>query len=139
MMICIDRLAKVLRGAPPAIVPSALRSVPVSASSAVVLSRCGWRELAPHLPADPEQQHAAGEQQADERQQLRRDQREDDAQHGRGDDADQDRLARAALGQAGRGEPMTMALSPASTRSIMMTWKKAERAAGEKRSKGRVR
>ena len=40
-------------------------------------------QLAPHLPGDPEQQKAAGEQQADDGQELDRDQREQDPGHER--------------------------------------------------------
>ncbi len=62
------------------------------------------RKLAPHLPAYPEQQYAAGEQQADDLQQLRRHQREHDAQAGRRGDADQDCLRALMGGQAGGGK-----------------------------------
>ena len=62
-------------------------------------------QFAPHLPADPQQQHAAGEQQADDRQQLDGDAREQDAHHGRGDDADQDRARAPLFGQPGRRQP----------------------------------
>ena len=70
-----------------------------------VLLGCGGAQLAPHLPADPEQQDAADQQQAEDLQELQRDGGEADAQHGRGDDADQDRLAALLDGQAGGGEP----------------------------------
>ena len=61
-------------------------------------------QLAPHLPAHPQQQHAAGQQQADHLQQLGRDAGEDDAQASGGDDADDDG-APALLGrQARRGK-----------------------------------
>ena len=43
-------------------------------------------------------------------------------------------LLRCSLGSPDAASPMTMALSPASTRSIMMTCKKAEKACGEKTS-----
>ena len=59
-------------------------------------------QLAPHLPAHPEQQHAAGEQKADHLQQLGRDAGKDDAQCGGGDDADDDG-APALLGRKTRG------------------------------------
>ncbi len=54
-------------------------------------------QLLPHLPAHPQQQDAAGEQEADDRQQLRGDAGEDDAQDGRGDDAKKDRLVARLL------------------------------------------
>jgi len=58
-------------------------------------------QLAPHLPADPEQENAAGQQQPDDLQQLHRDAGESDPQHRGGDDADQDGLVALVLGQAG--------------------------------------
>ena len=61
-------------------------------------------QLAPHLPADPEQQDAAGEQQADDLQKLGGEPGEDDAQDRGGDDAEQDGLVALFLGEAGRGE-----------------------------------
>ena len=62
-------------------------------------------QFAPHLPGDPQQQDAAGEQQADDRQQFDRDRGERDAQQRRRPDADQNG-ALAPLGrQAGGGEP----------------------------------
>ena len=61
-------------------------------------------QLAPHLPAHPQQQDAAGEQQADDLEKLRGEEREDDAQDRGGDDADQDRLVALLLRQAGRGK-----------------------------------
>ena len=45
---------------------------------------------------------------------------EGDAQHGRSDDADEDRLVALVLGKPAAARPMTMALSPASTRSIII-------------------
>jgi hypothetical protein len=60
-------------------------------------------QLAPQLPAHPQQQDAAGEQQADDLQQLGGEQGEDDAQHGGGDDAPQDGAAPLLGGQPGRG------------------------------------
>ena len=61
-------------------------------------------QFAPHLPAHPQQQYAAGQQQADNRQQLDRNRSEGQTQHRRHDDADQDG-ARPAFGrQAGGGK-----------------------------------
>ena len=40
-------------------------------------------------------------------------------------------LLRCSRGSPDAARPMTMALSPASTRSMKMTWKKALRASGE--------
>jgi hypothetical protein len=59
-------------------------------------------QLAPHLPADPQQQHAAGEQQADDLQQLGGDQRKADAQRDGGDQAVEDGSS-ALLDRQGRG------------------------------------
>jgi hypothetical protein len=70
----------------PAILPSPSRSLPSMASWSV------------------QQQDAAGEQQADDRQQLGGDQGEQDAQDGGGEDADKDRLAPLLPGQAGSGK-----------------------------------
>ncbi len=64
-----------------------------------------WRaQLAPHLPAHPQQQDAAGKQEADDGEQLGRDKREQDAEDGGRQHADQDRLAALFLGQAGGRE-----------------------------------
>ncbi|MCS3725163.1 hypothetical protein FHR88_000188 [Bradyrhizobium betae] len=64
---------------------------------------CGLlAQLAPHLPADPQQQHAAGLQQADHLQKLGRDAGKDDAQGGCCNDADDDGAA-ALLGRQARG------------------------------------
>ena len=60
-------------------------------------------QLAPHFPCDPEQEDAAGKQEAHDQEQLCRDEREDDAQDRGGEDADQDGLAALVRGQAGRG------------------------------------
>ena len=63
------------------------------------------RELAVHLPAHPQQQQRAGEQQpAAERQQLRGDQRKADAQDRRSDDADEDGFASEVRRQSGSRE-----------------------------------
>ena len=61
-------------------------------------------QFAPHLPAHPQQQQPAGQQQADQRQQLHGDQRKTDPHHHRGGKADQDRLLALFLGQGGGGE-----------------------------------
>ena len=47
-------------------------------------------DLPVHLPADPQQQDAAGERQADDGEQLHGDGGEEDAQHDRGGDAPED-------------------------------------------------
>ena len=61
-------------------------------------------QLAPDLPGDPQQQDAAREKQADDRQQLRRDQSEDHARDQRQHGADEDHPALLGRGQArGRG------------------------------------
>ena len=63
-------------------------------------------QLAPHLPADPEQKQAAGDEKArSEAKELGGGEREDDAQDRGGDDADEDRLGALILGQARRREP----------------------------------
>ena len=61
-------------------------------------------QLAPHLPAHPQQQDAAGEEQADDLEKLGGEKREHDAQHRGGDDADQDRLVALLLRQPRRRE-----------------------------------
>jgi hypothetical protein len=58
-------------------------------------------QLAPHLPAHPKQQDAAGEQQSDDLQQLNRDGSEADAQDRGGQYADQNRFFSLTLGQSG--------------------------------------
>jgi hypothetical protein len=47
-------------------------------------------QFAPHLPAHPEEQHPAGEQEPDDLEELGRERREHDTQHCRGNDPDQD-------------------------------------------------
>jgi hypothetical protein len=61
-------------------------------------------QFAPHLPANPQQEQAANQKQADDGEKLDRDQRETDAQHGGGDDADQNGLGALVGRQARRGE-----------------------------------
>jgi hypothetical protein len=61
-------------------------------------------QLAPHLPAYPQQQNAAGEQQADHLQELGRHRREGDAQQRRRDDADEDRARALRCRQTGGRE-----------------------------------
>ncbi len=61
-------------------------------------------QLSPHLPAYPEQQHAAGEQQADHLQKLGRNAGKDDAEHSGGSDADDDGAAALLGRQARRGK-----------------------------------
>ena len=61
-------------------------------------------QLAPHLPAHPQQQHAAGKQQADDLQELGGGGGKTDAQHRRGDDAHEDRLGALFFRQAGCGQ-----------------------------------
>ena len=60
-------------------------------------------QLAVHLPADPQQQDAAGQRQADDGEQLGGDQREEDAQHDGGADAPEDDLAALLHRHGGRG------------------------------------
>ncbi len=58
--------------------------------------------------------------------QLNGEYREQHAQPGRGHDADQDRARALRFGsKPAAASPMTTALSPASTRSMAMTWSKA--------------
>ena len=61
-------------------------------------------QLAPHLPAHPQQQQPAGEQQADDLEQLRGDGGEADAHRRGGADPDQDRLGALVFRQAGGGK-----------------------------------
>lgn len=61
-------------------------------------------QFLPHLPADPQKQQPAGEEQADDLQKLGGGGGKADAQDGGGDDAKQDRLGALILGQAGRGK-----------------------------------
>ena len=62
-------------------------------------------QLAPHLPADPEQQEAAGQQQADDLQQLDGDAGEADAHQRGGGDAPEDHLEALVLRKSGGSEP----------------------------------
>ena len=89
--------------------PAAGRNVDVER-----VTGCGFRnlgvmvlfaQLAPHLPAHPQQQDAAGKQQADDLQQLDRDAGKADAHHGRRGDAPEDHLGALVLRQTGGGEP----------------------------------
>jgi hypothetical protein len=59
-------------------------------------------QLAVHLPADPQQQNAARQDDADDAQQLHRDRREGDTHDGRSDDAPEDRLP-ALIGRQASG------------------------------------
>ena len=68
-------------------------------------ARARAAQLAEHLPADPQQQQPAGEQQPDDRQQLQRDGAQGDADHRRADDAEQDGRALLPRRQAGDGQP----------------------------------
>ena len=61
--------------------------------------------LALHPPRDPQQQEAAGEDQADDLQQLRDHEGEGDPQHQRRKDADHDDLLALLGGKAGRERP----------------------------------
>lgn len=63
----------------------------------------GDAQLLVHLPADPEQQKPAREQEAGDRQEFGRDQGEADAHHRGGADADDDRLPAQVGRQAGGG------------------------------------
>jgi len=54
-------------------------------------------QLAPHLPAHPKEEDAAGQQQAHDLEELGGEEREDDAQHRRRNDAEQDRLVALVL------------------------------------------
>ena len=97
MTICQAAWAKVLRGA--------LAGCAVGAFERQLggfLVGRGRAKLAPHLPADPEQQDATGEKQADDLEQLDGQAGENDAQDRRGDDADQDGLVTLFLGETGR-------------------------------------
>ena len=61
-------------------------------------------QFAPHLPAYPKQQNAAGEHQSDDLQQLDRDAGKADAQRRGGEDADQYRLFALLFGKARGGK-----------------------------------
>ena len=88
-------------------------------------------ELAVHLPCHPQQQQPADEDQPDDLEQLGDDQREQHAQHERGEHADQDDLL-ALLGRQGP-RPARRRRShcppPARDRSSD-TWRNAAKAAG---------
>ena len=76
-------------------------------------------DLPVHLPADPQERQASSEREADDLEKLRRDRREQNAQHhGRGDAEDHPVADLGATREA--SGPTTIALSPASTTSIMM-------------------
>ena len=79
-------------------------------------------KLAAHLPAHPEQQDAAREQQADDREQLRRDEWRTAMRSTTAPPTPQKITLRAgAASTRAAAMPTTTALSPASTRSMMMT------------------
>lgn len=61
-------------------------------------------KLAPHFPADPEQQQAAGQEQADDRQQIDCDAGKENTQNGCGQNADDDRLTPLRGLEAGSGK-----------------------------------
>ena len=63
-----------------------------------------FAQFAPHLPAHPEQQEAARQQQADDGQQLHGDQGQADAHDDGGGQTDQDGLSALFLGQGGGGQ-----------------------------------
>jgi hypothetical protein len=91
----------------------------------------GVTQVAPHLPGNPQQKQPADQDQPDDLHQLGDHQREDDPQDQRGNDADDDDLsALLPADSPAASAPTTIALSPASTRSISRTWMKAEKAAG---------
>ena len=62
----------------------------------------GLAQFLEHLPAHPEQQQAAGKRQTGDFEQANGDQRQDDADHGRGPDAGHDRFRTLAGGKARR-------------------------------------
>ena len=81
---------------------SAWRKVLPVAGDAARLLVAARPDLAEHLPADPEQQHAAGQRQADDGQQMRGDDGEEDAQGDGAADAPEDHLAADGRVDAGR-------------------------------------
>ncbi|MCY1239654.1 hypothetical protein D9M72_524640 [compost metagenome] len=81
-----------------------LGRVAASAAFACRVSCLLLADFAPHLPADPQQQNTAGEQEADDFQELDRDAGERDAQHSCRDDADEDDLLALLRRQPGGGK-----------------------------------
>ncbi len=63
-----------------------------------------FAQFAPHLPADPGEQQAAKELQADDGKKLYGDGGKPDAENRGGDDADKDRLAAEMRGKTGGGK-----------------------------------
>jgi hypothetical protein len=72
------------------------------ASSGATSSR-PWERSSVHFPTDPQQQHAAGQSQADNGEELGGDQREEDAKRDGGADAPEDDLAALLQGHGGGG------------------------------------
>ena len=70
----------------------------------MLLGLMAGAQLAPHLPAHPQQQDAAGQEQAHDLEKLGRDQRENDTQDGGGENAEQDGLVALLLRETGGGQ-----------------------------------
>ena len=95
-------------------------------------------QLAPHLPAYPQQQDAAGEQQSDDLQELHRDGAKPMRSTVAANMPIRIAFLRCPSGRPAAASPMTIALSPASTRSIITTWKSAVRDSEENNSSMRA-
>ena len=104
MMICVTACRSVLRRAGGADPPVGVEVAIPEQLDRVRLVLAADPQLLEHLPADPEQQQAAGEQEPGDVQELRRDQREADAHQRRRGDADDDRLAPQLGRETRRGE-----------------------------------
>ena len=132
MTICQAACAKVFRGGPGC--PVAVRAEPASASSAAWLSACEVRSSR-HIFQHTQRSRMPP---ARSRPTMARSQVVMPAKRMRSTVAatmpTRIALFRCSRGSPAAARPMTMALSPASTRSIMMTWRRAVKASAEKSS-----
>src|SRR3546814_622136 len=81
----------------------------------------GFAQLAPHLPRDPDQQQATDEDQPDDLHELGDDEREAMRSTSAARTPIRITFLRCAAGRPAASAPTTMALSPASTMSIIST------------------
>ena len=97
-------------------------------------------QLTPHLPTDPKQQNSARKKESHNLEQLDRNAGKGYSQNRGSDDADENRpRERCSGGKPAAARPITTALSPASTRSIMITWISAAIAPCENISRSIIR
>ena len=92
-----------------------------AAVAAVAFAAARFAHFAVHLPRHPQQQHAAGQGQPDNREQLRGKIGKQDTQRGGETMPSMITRRRWSAGSAAAAMPTTTALSPASTTSMMTT------------------